>query len=44
MCLLLTPLLLSKIIWLAEVLPLLRKSLLLILAVFQDSAQREHTI
>ena len=43
-CLLLTPLLLPIIIWLAEMLTLLRKNLLLILAVFQGSAQREHTI
>ena len=45
-CLLLTPLLLPIVIWLAEMLPLLRKNplLILILAVFQDSAQREHTI
>ena len=43
-CLLLTPLLLPIIIWLAEMLTLLRKNLLLILAVFPGSAQREHTI
>ena len=40
-CLLVTPLLLPIIIRLAEMLTLLRKNLLLI---FQDSAQREHTI
>ena len=43
-CLLLTPLLLPIIIWLAEMLILLRKNPLLILAVFQGSAQHEHTI
>ena len=40
-CLLLTILLLPIIIWLAEMLTLLRKKST---AVFQDSAQREHTI
>ena len=44
MCLLLTPLLLPIIIWLAEMLTLLRKNLLLIFSCFEDSAQREHTI
>ena len=43
-CLLLTPLLLPIIIWLAEMLTLLRKNPLSILAVFQDSAQHERTI
>ena len=43
MCLLLTPLLLPIIIWLAEILTLLKKNTYF-LAVFQDSAQREHTI
>ena len=37
-------LLLSIIIWLAEMLTLLRKIHFQFLAVFQDSAQREHTI
>ena len=44
MCLLLTPLLLPIIIWLAEMLTLLRKIHFKFLAVFQDSAQRERTI
>ena len=44
MCLLLTPLLLPIIIWLAEMLTLLRKNPLLYLAVFQDLAQHEHTV
>ena len=44
MCLLLAPLLLPLIIWLAEMLTLLRKIHLKFLAVFQDSAQLVHTI
>ena len=45
-CLLLTPLLLPIIIWLAEMLTLLKKThfYFFILAVFQGSTQREHTI
>ena len=42
-CLLLTLLLLPIIIWLAEMLTLLRNINFQFLAVFQDSTQREHT-